>query len=129
MGDDDRSFISLKKKGSDDDEEETNGEQTKGGNDDKESGPHSAQNSTGETSSVQEDIVAGSRSDDDVEEAVMNASVTDATVPISLILAGNVLVITVIALFEAPMLWMIAMGFACVEVLVGAALWYVHHRG
>ena len=131
MGDDERSFISLQKKESAEEaDEESNEEEEEEQRDD--SQPHSVQNTTSESGSYDEDVVAGSRPDteDDVSESVVsNMSMKDITVPISLIVAGNVLVITVLALFdETAVMRMVAMGFACIEVLVGAALWYVHGR-
>jgi hypothetical protein len=134
MGDDERSFISLQEKESaeeaDEEADEESNEEEEEQRDD--SQPHSVQNTTSESGSYDEDVVAGSRPDteDDVSESVVgDMSMKDITVPISLIVAGNILVITVLALFdETAVMRMVAMGFACIEVLVGAALWYVHGR-
>lgn len=130
MGDDDRSFISLQEKEQDEQSEEDDEDDMDEQDEHREDQPHSVQNTTSEDGSVDEDIVAGSRQgNESVEESVVGMSMHDITVPVSLIVAGNILVILVVALFSQDWLMrMIALGFACVEVLVGAALWYVHSR-
>ncbi len=122
MGDEDRSFISLKEKKS----EEGDDESTR--DDDDEDKRNSPQNNTEKPGGSDDDIVGGSRPDteDQPEETTMSpASPTHIAVPVSLIIAGNLLVVAVIALFEpTKLLWLFAMIFASVEVLVGAAIWY-----
>lgn len=131
MGDDDeRSFISLKEKqpdsSDDDDNDETGDTDDEDATSDK---PESVQNQTNNADGPQEDIVAGSRKpSDDTDETMVNKSnMRDITVPVSLIGAGNLLVVAVIVLLDTfPELWLFVMSFACIEVLVGAALWFFH---
>lgn len=122
MGDEERSFISLKEK------EPEEGDDEHDSDDDDESTRNSPQNNTGRGASSDDNIVGGSRSDTESETketTVSPASTTDIAVPVSLILAGNLLVVAVISLFEqSKLLWLFAMIFASVEVLVGAAIWY-----
>lgn len=122
MGDEERSFISLKEK------EPEEGDDEQDSDEDDESTRNSPQNNTGQGGTSDDNIVGGSRSDTETEtkETTMTpASTTDIAVPVSLILAGNLLVIAVISVFEpTKLLWLFAMVFASVEVLVGAAIWY-----
>lgn len=131
MGDEERSFISLKKKEpKEGDDEPQNDDEEKDGNAEQ----NSVQNNTNEGTGPEQNIVAGSRPDTDNDtttdrteraQDVVNGSVADIAVPVSLIVAGNLLVMTVIAWFEpSQLLWLFAMVFASVEVLVGAAIWY-----
>lgn len=131
MGDEERSFISLKKKEPEEgDDEPQNDDEEKDGNAEQ----NSVQNNTNEGTGPEQNIVAGSRPDTDNDtttdrteraQDVVNGSVADIAVPVSLIVAGNLLVMTVIAWFEpSQLLWLFAMVFASVEVLVGAAIWY-----
>lgn len=56
-----------------------------------------------------------------------NTTMKPIGIPGSLILAGNLLVIFIIAFFYSdPALWQYILVFASVEVLLGATLWHMH---
>lgn len=124
MGDDDESsFISLKDKQPDTSSSETD--------DEEEDEPHSIQHETDDATGPKHDVAAASQPGSDTDETVTGldmtgASTTDLAIPISLIAAGNILVLAVLVLVDTQAMWQFVMAFASVEVLIGAAIWFFH---